>query len=114
MQILFKGSSQSKKYPQMWEKVIIFLASPPARETLCINGLAGRELANRVHYEMKSAPEWVKKYYEGSVKYSKSDNKQPKTECPTHFLSDEGWSSSFSSGSRRMSTPSRIGRRPSG
>ena len=28
MQILFKGSSQSKKYPKKLEKVIIFLASP--------------------------------------------------------------------------------------
>ena len=62
---------------------------------LCVKGLKGKTLSNAVHYKLKQAPEWIKLYYEGKVKYDKAGTSNEKRECIEAIMSDLGWEDPF-------------------
>lgn len=76
-------------------KTIVKKEKAPAAAPLCVNGLKGKQLSNVVNYKLRSAPEWIKLYWEGKVKYDKAGTSDEKKNCIEAIMSDAGWENPF-------------------
>ena len=57
--------------------------------------MTGKQLSNSANYKLKQAPEWIKLYYEGNVKYDKAGTSNEQRECFEAIMSDLGWEDPF-------------------
>ena len=64
-------------------------------ERLCIKGLEGKDLANKVARTLTTYPEWVRSYYTGQLRYQKSGTSDKKVEFLQHILSGAGMDNPF-------------------
>ena len=62
---------------------------------LCIKGLTGKDLTNKVARTLTKFPEWVRSYYTGQLRYQKSGTSDKKVEFLEHLLSGEGMENPF-------------------
>ena len=79
----------------MSTKKTIVKAEKGEKAAVCVKGLTGKDLANKVNYKLKQAPEWIRMYWTGKVKYDKSSSSAEKKECIEAILSDKGWDAPF-------------------
>ena len=63
---------------------------------LCVKGMQGKDLANAIGYKIRKSPAWLREYYEGKIKYSKTKTSDDKRKFVEELLAaDEGFTSRF-------------------
>lgn len=64
-------------------------------EGLCIKGVTGKELTNKIARTLPKFPQWVRDYYAGKIRYQKTADSKSKQEFLENLLSGEGMESQF-------------------
>lgn len=62
---------------------------PGQEQGVCVNGLAGKALTNKINYKLKTGPAWLRKVYDSQFKTVKTSMSGAKLEFVTEMLSDD-------------------------
>eukprot|EP00959_Pyramimonas_sp_CCMP1952_P026683 560005-Pyramimonas_sp.AAC.1 len=97
------GAKQVSVYSPSWtsahagmaKKGVVKQEKDSTAGSLCVKGLEGKQLSNAVSYKLKSAPEWIKLYWDNKIKYEKGSRSEEKKNCIEAILSDDGWDNPF-------------------
>lgn len=63
--------------------------------SMCVHGMSGKQLTNRIQYELNKKPGWVRQYYDGHVKYNRNMDAASKKEFVEHLLDDKNFEGDY-------------------